>query len=156
MDISKSLYWTIGTYEESLEDFYEISKARFEVFIMEQKITCEQDLDDRDQDCVHIYLRDGDNREVLAYCRIVPAGVGYDKVSIGRVLVRKQFRGKGIAKEMMELAIDYIVDEMNENEIIVSAQSYVKDLYASVGFDIISDEYIEAEIPHYKMLWKND
>lgn len=154
MENSKNLYWTIGNYEESLEDFYEICKARFEVFIMEQKITCEQDLDDRDKDCIHIYLREGCSPEVLAYCRIVPAGIGYDKVSIGRVLVRESARRKGIAKEMMELAIDYILDEMGEEEIVVSAQSYVKNLYESVGFEAVSEEYMEAGIPHYKMIYK--
>lgn len=154
-ELSKSLYWTVGSYDESLFDFYEIAKARYEVFVMEQEIICEQDLDDRDQECIHIYLRDGDEKEVLAYCRVVPAGVGYDKPSIGRVLVKKSHRGKAIAQEMIQLAIDYIVDEMDEDEIIVSAQSYVKGLYESVGFEIISDEYIEAGIPHYKMIWKD-
>ena len=151
---SKALYWTIGSYEESLEDFYEIIKSRFEVFVMEQEVICEQDLDDRDQACTHIYLRDGDNKEVLAYCRIVPSGVAYDKVSIGRVLVKQKARGQGIAKEMLEIAIDYIKDELKENEIILSAQSYVTSLYEAVGFKIISDEYLDAGIPHYKMLYK--
>lgn len=156
MNDSKSLYWTISTYDEALDDFYEIAKSRFEVFVMEQQIICEQDLDDKDQECIHIYLRDGNKKEVLAYCRIVPAGISYDKVSIGRVLVKKSLRGKGIAKEMMELAIDYILDELGEDEIIVSAQSYVKNLYSSVGFVSISEEYIEASIPHYKMLYKSN
>lgn len=151
MQNEKTLYWTIGSYEESLDDFYEICKSRFEVFIMEQQITCEQDLDDKDQECVHIYLRDTGKKEVLAYCRIVPAGVGYEKVSIGRVLVKKECRGKGVAKEMMELAVNYILDEMDENEIVVSAQSYVKSLYESVGFEVVSEEYMEAGIPHFKM-----
>ena len=51
----------------------------------------------------------------------------------------------------MEKAVDFIVNELKEEEIIISAQLYVKSLYENVGFKVISEPYIEAEIEHIKM-----
>ena len=44
--------------ELTVDDMYEIAKARFEVFVCEQKITCEQDFDDKDKKCHHVFLKD--------------------------------------------------------------------------------------------------
>ena len=50
-----------------------------------KKITEEQDFDDKDKVCHHVMLKE--NGRVVAYSRIVPKGVGYENISIGRVLV---------------------------------------------------------------------
>src|SRR4051794_7111144 len=90
--------------EITVDEMYEIAKSRFEVFVCEQKIVEEQDFDDKDKLCYHIMLKE-DGR-IVAYSRIVPKGLGYDYTSIGRVLVLSSHRGKGIAKEMMKVALD--------------------------------------------------
>ena len=69
----------------TVNEMYEIAKSRFEVFVCEQKIVEEQDFDDKDKVCHHIMLKE--NERVVAYCRIVPKGIGYDYISVGRVLV---------------------------------------------------------------------
>ena len=135
--------------ELTVDDMYEIAKARFEVFVCEQKITCEQDFDDKDKKCHHVFLKDNDR--IVAYSRIVPKGLGYDYISIGRVLVLESHRRKGIAQEMIRACLEFIKNKLDENTVVLSAQLYVKDLYQSVGFKAISDVYDEAEIPHIKM-----
>lgn len=135
--------------ELTVDDMYEIAKARFEVFVCEQKITCEQDFDDKDKKCHHVFLKDNDR--IVAYSRIVPKGLGYDYISIGRVLVLESHRRKGIAQEMIRACLEFIKNKLDENTVVLSAQLYVKDLYQSVGFKAISDVYDEAEIPHVKM-----
>ena len=141
-----------GFYELTNDDIYELAKARYEVFVCDQKITCENDFDDRDQDCYHM-LGYYDNK-VIAYCRILKPGVAYKTSSIGRVLVLKDYRRNNIAKEMMEKAVEFIINDLGYEEITLSAQLYVKDLYESIGFKVISDIYEEAEIPHIKMSLK--
>lgn len=137
--------------ELSLEELYEICKLRYEVFVCDQEITCENDFDDKDKDCYHlmVYLED----KMVAYCRILKAGISYDAPSIGRVLVLKEHRRKNIAKLMMEKAIEFITSNLGD-EIKLSAQLYVKELYKSLGFEEISEIYEEASIPHVKMKYK--
>lgn len=133
----------------TVDELYEIVKARFEVFVMDQKIICEQDFDDKDKQCYHVFLQE-DNK-VVAYSRIVPKGLSYDTPSIGRVLVLNSHRRRGIAEKMMKECVAYIKENLNEEHITLSAQEYVKGLYESVGFKAISDVYDEAGIPHVKM-----
>lgn len=139
--------------ELNISELYEIVKARYEVFACEQEITCENDFDDKDKQCIHLFAienKDGEER-VVGYCRLLPPGLSYDEASIGRVLVLKEYRGKGLAKEMMLRAIEEIKKNFKVNNITLSAQSYIKGLYMAVGFKEISEEYEEAGIPHVKM-----
>ena len=138
--------------ELNITELYEIVKARYEVFACEQEITCENDFDDKDKECIHLFALDNNNSDkVIGYCRLLPPGLSYNEASIGRVLVIKEYRGKGLAREMMIKAIKVIQREYGVNEITLSAQSYIKDLYKDVGFKEISEEYKEAGIPHVKM-----
>ena len=76
----------------SSNDMYEIAKSRYEVFACEQKITSENDFDDVDKECFHVFKEDNGN--IIAYARIIPkAHSSYDDVSIGRVLVLPSYRG---------------------------------------------------------------
>lgn len=141
-EIKKFNYLTVN-------EMYEIAKSRFEIFVCEQKIVEEQDFDDKDKVCHHIMLKE--NERVVAYCRIVPKGIGYDYISVGRVLVLSSHRRKGIAQEMMKVALEFIKNNLDEKTVVLSAQLYAKGLYESVGFKVISDVYDEVNIPHVKM-----
>ena len=135
--------------ELTVDDMYEIAKSRFEVFVCEQEIIEEQDFDDKDKLCHHVMLKE-DGR-IVAYSRIVPNGIGYENISIGRVLVLNSHRRRGIAQKMMKVALEFIKNNLNENIVVLSAQEYVKEMYSSVGFKVISDVYDEVNIPHVKM-----
>lgn len=142
--------FAIKTFNElTVDELYEIVKARFEVFVCEQKIVEDQEFDDKDKVSYHIMLKEND--KVVAYCRIVPKEIGYDYTSIGRVLVLSSYRRKGIAQEMIKVALDFIKNNLNENIVVLSGQLYAKGLYESVGFNVISDVYDEVNIPHVKM-----
>ena len=54
---------------------------------------------------------------------------------------------------MMQRAIEYMEREWNVESIGISAQSYLISYYESIGFHVVSDEYLEAGIRHRKMLW---
>ncbi len=134
------------------EDMYEIARSRCEVFVGEQKITDEAELDGIDNQCYHIYYKE--NGRVAAYCRIVPKGLAYDYIAIGRVLVLKEYRRRGLAQKLLKEALKYIKEELKEDTVVLSAQVYSKSLYESVGFKEISEVYEEAGIPHVKMKTK--
>lgn len=131
----------------SAEEVFNIIGARTKVFILEQNIK-EEDLDSLDLDAYHMYL---DNNGVVAYCRILKPGKAYKEAAIGRVLVTKEYRKKGIANKMMKEAVNFIFNKMNEDSIKISAQEYVVSLYESLGFEKEGKVYLEAGIPHIKM-----
>lgn len=142
--------WKVKKFNElSLKQLYEIARSRCEVFIQEQKITCEEELDGLDDKCIHVFLEE--KERISAYCRIVPKDINYENISIGRVLVLNEYRRKGIAQEMLNVAVKYINENFEGEKIVLSAQVYAKKLYSSVGFIEGSDEYEEAGIPHVKM-----
>ncbi|MBN1050492.1 MULTISPECIES: GNAT family N-acetyltransferase [unclassified Clostridium] len=142
--------WKIKKFNElTLDELYEICKARYEVFGCEQRIYQENDFDDIDKKVYHLFLMD--SNKIAAYARLIPSGITYNESSIGRVLVLKEYRRKGIAFELMKKSVDFLKNELNEETIVVSSQLYVKKLYESVGFKIISDIYDEVDIPHVKM-----
>ena len=144
--------WNVKRFEElSLEELYEILKARYEVFTVGQKCLY-QDCDDKDKNSYHLYVEE--DGMIVAYLRIVDKGVSYDEVSIGRVMVLESHRGKGLAREMTLKAIEFIKNSLGENRIKISAQEYVKEFYKGLGFKEVSDVYLEVEIPHIEMIYE--
>lgn len=144
--------WELKKFKElKVEEIYKILELRNEVFIVEQQCAY-QDCDGKDENAYHLYLQD--NGEIIAYLRILKKGVSFDEISIGRVLVRKNYRGKGISREMMLKAINFIELNLNEKEIKIQAQSYLVNFYKSLGFKETSNEYLEDNIPHIDMLYK--
>jgi len=144
------LNWQIKKFNELTSDeIYKILKSRNEVFIVEQKCAF-QDCDNKDQNSYHLFIEDNEN--IAAYLRILEKGISYNEISIGRLLVVKEYRKKGIARDMMLKAIDYIQNNLNEQLIRISAQSYLVDFYKSIGFEEVSDIYYDDNIPHVEML----
>lgn len=144
--------WTVKTFEQlSTFELYNILKARCEVFIVEQNCPY-LDTDSLDFDSIHIFAVQGG--EIAAYCRITPKGTRFSEVSIGRIITTAGFRGMGLGKELMRRAIDYIA-ETEEKSIRISAQAYLKGFYESFGFRVVSDEYLEDDIPHLEMLFQD-
>lgn len=144
--------WSIKKFKElNGEEVYKILELRNEVFIVEQECAY-LDCDSKDKNSYHLFTEK--NGEIIAYLRILEKGVSYDETSIGRVAVHKNYRGKGISRKMMIKAIDFIEHNLNENEIKIQAQSYLINFYDSLGFDKISNVYLEDNIPHIDMLYK--
>lgn len=133
-------------------ELYGILLKRNEVFVIEQNIHY-QDCDNKDKNAYHLFFQEND--EIIAYLRILEKGVSYPKLSIGRVLVCKNRRGQNLGRKILEKAIDFIENELNEVCIKISAQKYLKDFYQSLGFKTVSDIYIEEGIEHIKMVREN-
>lgn len=135
--------------ELTVEELYKILKIRSEVFVVEQNCIY-QDCDNKDKDSYHLFIMDED--EVLAYLRILEKGISYKEASIGRVISNKKYRGKGFGKLAMIKAIEFIKNTLNENRVRISAQEYAVPFYESIGFKVVSETYLEDDIPHVEML----
>lgn len=137
--------------ELSNEELYAVLRLRAEVFVVEQNCPY-LDLDNKDQKCFHLLLYAGS--DLAAYCRLVPAGLSYQEVAIGRVISAPAYRGKGLGKVVMERAISYCEDIFGMVPIRLGAQVYAKGFYASLGFEAEGEEYLEDGIPHVEMVKK--
>lgn len=146
--------WNTYRFDElTASKLYEFLKLRVDVFIVEQDCPYPE-LDNLDQESIHMAYTE--NGRTLAYARLVPGGVKYDLPSIGRVIVHPDARSRGLAKQLLEKSIDYILMEWEANEIQLQGQVYLKGFYESFGFVPISEEYDEDGIPHVDMkLTKN-
>lgn len=134
-----------------MKELYGILKLRAEVFVVEQNCPY-QDLDDKDQVSYHLFLKDDD--EIIAVLRIIPENISYGEMSIGRLVVKKHYRRRGISKFMMDKAMGFILDELKKDKIILSGQAYLCDFYISLGFKKVSQLYLEDGIEHYEFLYE--
>ncbi|MGY8919121.1 MAG: GNAT family N-acetyltransferase [Flavobacteriales bacterium] len=144
----------INTYrynELTTNQLYSILKLRAEVFVVEQNCAY-QDLDNKDNKALHLI---GEiNNEIIAYTRIFKKGDYFTNSSIGRVLVKKEFRKKELGKVIMEKSIEIIKKNTKEEKIEISAQKYLTKFYKDLGFKKTGKEYLEDNIPHIKMILK--
>jgi len=130
--------------ELTVTELYEIIKSRAEIFLLEQKIIC-QELDDVDYDSLHCFFFDG--KRVTAYLRAFSSDK--DIVTIGRVLTLKH--GKGHGTELMKRSIEEIKKRFNCKKISLHAQKQAVEFYNRLGFAITSDEFLEEGIVHVTM-----
>lgn len=135
----------------STEELYDILHLRAEIFVVEQNCVY-NDLDGFDKLAIHqVIKKDG---EIIAYARLLQPGSRFHDFSIGRVVVKQSERGKGLGIELMQAAKNYIMTEFGATQIKISAQSYLQRFYENLGFEIVTEMYLEDGIPHFGMLYK--
>lgn len=145
-----SLRWDWKRFNElTAEEVYTILCARQQVFVLEQECLY-LDADGKDRQSFHLMGFDGD--ELVAYARILDAGVSYAEVSMGRILTTEKARGTGAGIELMKIALQRIEEHYGNVPIRISAQTYLLNFYQKFGFESTRKEYFEDEIPHTEML----
>ncbi len=125
--------------------FYALLKLRFDVFVLEQR-SFYPELDDRDQEAVHLTAHQGDN--LVGVLRILPG----DPVAIGRVAVAPSARGDGLAGRMLTAALAHIENDTMGASVKLGAQIHLETFYARHGFARCSDVYDDGGIPHIDMV----
>lgn len=144
--------WQIKKFEElSTTELYKIMQLRLAVFSVEQNCAY-QDADGKDLKSVHLSGFDSSG-DLVVYSRIVPPGISFKEVSIGRVISSNIVRGTGAGKELMNKSIDFIKKEYGNVPIRIGAQCYLIKFYSGFGFEIAGEEYLEDNIPHIEMLY---
>ncbi|MFP3667825.1 GNAT family N-acetyltransferase [Priestia sp. SIMBA_032] len=142
--------WKLKKFDDlTNSELYNLLKERTLIFVVEQNCPY-LEVDGKDPFSYHLFKED--NGEIVAYLRILPAGVAYQEISIGRVFVKKEYRGQGMADELLKKGLDFIRNELKETTVKIQAQDYLRDFYSSFGFQAISETYLEDNIPHIDML----
>jgi predicted GNAT family N-acyltransferase len=115
---------------------------RFEVFVQEQRVPAEIELDDMDAQCIHAVAFDG--RAPIGTGRLLPDG------HIGRMAVLKGHRNKGVGAAMLKRLIE-AAKKRGDRELALSAQVHAVPFYRAHGFVEEGSVYEEAGIPHQAM-----
>ena len=132
--------------ELTLSQLYEILRSRAEVFMLEQRIIC-QDMDGVDRVSRHCFLEDNDR--VVAYLRAFYADETQSAVQIGRVLTLQH--GMGLGRKLMEASILDLKENLGCKKICLHSQKQAVGFYEKLGFQITSEEFLEEGIPHVTM-----
>jgi predicted GNAT family N-acyltransferase len=117
--------------------------VRRTVFVDEQRVPQEIEIDEFDPPSLHALAIDGDGA-VLGTGRLLPDG------HIGRMAVLKASRGRGVGAALLRALVD-AARSRGDREVVLSAQTHAIAFYERFGFVAEGGEYDDAGIPHRLM-----
>jgi ElaA protein len=145
--------WSLQKFDDlNPSDLYELLTLRSAVFVVEQQCVF-LDMDNKDQQSWHLLGKI--NNQLVAYTRLLPAGLAYGSCSIGRVVTAAAVRRTGVGKLLMEESIKYCEKLFGRGTIEIGAQLYLEKFYQSFGFIREGEIYLEDGIEHIHMIRKS-
>jgi len=129
--------------EQELNDAYTVRKT---VFIEEQHVPEDEEIDQYESDAIHFVL----------YHEGTPIGAGRFRILDGcgkveRICVLKEARNHGAGREIMA-GIEQFAKQHGINKLKLNAQTHAIPFYAGLGYEVVSEEFIDAGIPHKAMV----
>ena len=108
--MNQPLTWVHKPFKDlTPAELYEALALRQEVFVVEQNCPY---LDTDGKDFYSTHLLGYTDKKILAvYARIVPPGISFKEVSIGRVVSKPKFRKSGFGKQLMTESIKKIKEK---------------------------------------------
>lgn len=129
--------------QKELEDAYSVRKT---VFVDEQDVPLEEEIDAYEDKAEHFVMYHEGSPIAAGRFRFVD---GYGKVE--RICVLKEARKTGAGKAIMN-AIEKYALEKDIHKLKLNAQTHAIPFYAGLGYKIVSEEFMDAGIPHKTML----
>ncbi|MBM7644056.1 putative GNAT family N-acyltransferase [Scopulibacillus daqui] len=125
--------------------FNDALTVRHKVFVEEQKVPEEEEIDQHEKDAVHFVAYDGKN----------PIGAGRmrihdDIAKVERICVLDAYRGKHVGQAIMN-KIEETAKEKGLNTLLLNAQLHAVPFYERLHYKVTSDEFMDAGIPHVQM-----
>ena len=129
--------------DQQLRDAFSVRK---QVFVEEQRVSAEEEYDQFEEIAKHIVVYD-DNIPVGAGRLRTIDGIG----KVERICVLASHRKKGIGKIIMDALEAYAMEE-SLPKLKLHAQTQAESFYKKLGYQTVSDVFIEADIPHVVMI----
>ena len=123
--------------------------VRHAVFVVEQGVPLELERDELDASAVHVVA--ASSGEVVGTARLTLEA----ELRIGRVAVLPPWRRRGIAG-MLVSALEAEARRLGAAEVSLHSQSYVRSLYAKLGYAVAGEPFVEAGIDHVLMIKRLD
>ncbi|MBX9753381.1 MAG: GNAT family N-acetyltransferase [Pseudomonas sp.] len=124
-----------------------LRRIREAVFIAEQAVPAELEWDADDASAVHFLALEGEYP--MGTARLLPDG------HIGRVAVLKDWRGLKVGDKLLRAVIEE-AEKRGLKQQMLSAQVHASSFYERFGFSVVSDEFLDAGIPHVDMVRHSD
>ena len=124
---------------------------RIKVFVEEQKVPIELELDEKDNSENTVHVGFFDNNKLIGVTRLID--LDKDVIHIGRVVIDKEYRGQGIGRELI-IGCENIAQQILKRKIIIelSAQIQAENFYKSLGYNRVNNKiYLDAGIEHVDM-----
>jgi len=128
-------------------DQLSIRYVRNKVFIQEQSVPKALEWDNLDKTARHLLALNRDDHPI-GTARLILFG---DQGQIGRMSVLKEWRGVGIGKALLKEMVR-LAKEEKLSSVFLNAQTQVISFYKPFGFNSVGNEFLEADIPHQKMI----
>jgi predicted GNAT family N-acyltransferase len=139
---------------QSPQDWEAARAIRFEVFVDEQQVPPEEELDAYDAEARHwlVWAVEGPGgpEGPIATARAVAQGERGERWKIGRVAVRQPWRGRGVGHALMA-AIAEAGKAAGARELVLDSQTHALGFYARLGYVAEGPEFLDAGIPHRRM-----
>lgn len=128
-------------------EVYDVARLRQDVFVVEQDCPY-PDLDGRDLEPTtgHVLVRE--EGDLVGYARVLDDGTAW---RIGRVVLARAARGRGLADGLVEAALGHCRREDPARDVVLDAQTPLAGWYAGLGFVVDGEEFLEDGIPHTPM-----
>lgn len=133
--------------DETLQTAFDIRKK---VFVEEQQVPMEIEIDEHEDEAIHFICSDGEEYVGASRLRFVD-----DYGKLERICVLQEARGKNFGKYLIA-AMEEEIMRQNIKEARLNAQTRAVTLYESVGYEVVSGEFMDANIPHVEMMKKLD
>jgi predicted esterase YcpF (UPF0227 family)/predicted GNAT family N-acyltransferase len=121
----------------------EANRIRTQVFVEEQHVPPELELDALDAQCLHALALDADGQAV-GTGRLLPDG------HVGRMAVLRSWRGRGVGSRLLAALVE-AARAHGHAEVVLAAQCHAQAFYACHGFVAEGETFMDAGIPHVLM-----
>lgn len=128
------------------EHFVDVLRIRSLVFVGEQKVSVEEEIDDHDRHVPIFIAYDG--KKALGTGRII---IENHYAKIGRVAVLKEYRNSGIGKQLILSMMTYLKENTELLEVRLGAQVSAKTFYEKLGYEAFGPIFLDAGIEHITM-----
>ncbi len=128
------------------QDNADLRRIRDAVFVAEQSVPPELEWDGDDEEAIHFLALE--NGYPIGTARLLTDG------QIGRVSVLRDWRGMNIGDALMRAVIAE-AEQRGLREQRLTAQVHATRFYERLGFEVVSEEFLEAGLPHVDMLRKS-
>ncbi len=122
---------------------------RQEVFVVEQKVSREDEFDQFEETSHHVVALDEND---------LPVGAArwrktYDGIKLERFVVKKSYRGQQVGSRLVAFILKEIEEKMGKGQnLYLNSQIPAIPLYEKFGFKQVGDQFEECNILHYKMI----
>ncbi|TQS75792.1 GNAT family N-acetyltransferase [Ornithinibacillus gellani] len=131
---------------ETPSELNQAYQVRMDVFVKEQHVPVELEMDEHDKEAIH-FVGYVDNTPVAASrLRFVDT---YGKLE--RICVRAEQRGQSFGKQII-LRMEEQLKENGYSTAKLNAQTHALEFYHRLGYEVISEEFMDAGIPHVTMV----